>query len=119
MLRIDHVNIHARDTRAVASFLESVLGASEGYRPPFKHPGHWLYLDGAPVIHIDHAEAGKAQDRGVFDHVAFGVYDDFDTLLARVQASGCEHLLAGIPGGVGQIFVFGPENLKLELQYRR
>jgi catechol 2,3-dioxygenase-like lactoylglutathione lyase family enzyme len=119
MLRIDHINIHARDMPAMVAFLEAVLGANEGFRPPFQHPGHWLYLDGQPLIHLDPARDGESLERGVFDHLAFGVYDDFDALLARVQATGFEHVLAGIPGGVGQIFVIGPEGVKLELQYRR
>jgi catechol 2,3-dioxygenase-like lactoylglutathione lyase family enzyme len=119
MLRIDHINIHATDPRAMVAFLEAVTGAKEGFRPPFKHPGHWLYVDGVPAIHIDYAEAGKAMTRGVFDHVAFGVYDDVEALKARVEATGFEHFHAGIPGGVGQIFVTGPDGVKVELQYRR
>jgi catechol 2,3-dioxygenase-like lactoylglutathione lyase family enzyme len=119
MLRVDHINIHANDLPGMIRFLEAVLGAKEGFRPPFKHPGHWLYLDGQPLIHLDPAGAGESGTRGVFDHIAFGVYDDFDSLKARVEAAGFEHFLAGIPGGVGQIFVIGPENVKLELQYRR
>ena len=119
MLRIDHINIHATDAPAMVRFLEAVLGAKEGFRPPFKHPGHWIYFDDAPFIHIDYAEPGKDMNRGVFDHVAFGVYDDVDTILARVKAGGYEHFLAGIPGGVGQVFVMGPDGVKLELQYKR
>lgn len=119
MLGIDHVNIHARDPAAMARFLEAVLGAEEGFRPAFPHPGHWVYLDGRPCIHIDFAREGESLARGVFDHVAFGVYDDAAALLERVRASGYEHHLAGIPGGVGQVFVLGPEGIKIELQYQR
>jgi catechol 2,3-dioxygenase-like lactoylglutathione lyase family enzyme len=118
MLRIDHVNIHARDPAAMVRFLEAVLGAEEGFRPPFEHPGHWVYLEGAPAIHVDHARNGEAMGSGVFDHVAFGVFD-YEPLLERVKASGFRYELAGIPGGIGQIFVFGPEGIKIELQYSR
>jgi catechol 2,3-dioxygenase-like lactoylglutathione lyase family enzyme len=118
MLRIDHVNIHARDPAAMVRFLETVLGAKEGFRPPFKHPGHWVYLEGAPAIHIDHARPEEDLEGGVLDHVAFGIFD-YEPLLERVKASGCRYELAGIPGGVGQVFVFGPEGIKIELQYVR
>jgi catechol 2,3-dioxygenase-like lactoylglutathione lyase family enzyme len=118
MLRIDHVNIHARDPKAMVAFLEAVLDAREGFRPAFPNPGHWVYLDDHPAIHIDYAAEGKDLNRGIFDHIAFGVYD-FEPLLARVKATGFEHHLAGIPGGVGQIFVMGPEGIKIELQYHR
>jgi hypothetical protein len=98
-------------------FLETVLEAKEGFRPPFEHPGHWVYLDGSPAIHIDHARDREGAG-GVFDHIAFGVFD-YEPLLERVKASGYDYKLAGVPGGVGQIFVLGPEGIKIELQFRR
>lgn len=116
MLHIDHVNIHARDPQAVVDFLAAVLGAVEGERPPFKHPGHWVYLEGKPLFHIDHARGDEA--RGLIDHIAIGVFDHGE-LVARLDAAGLAYHTAGIPGGVGQLFVEGPEGLKLELQYGR
>lgn len=116
MLHIDHVNIHARDPQAVVDFLAEVLGAVEGERPPFKHPGHWVYLEGKPLFHIDHARGDEA--RGLIDHIAIGVFDH-DELVARLDAAGLAYHTGGIPGGVGQLFVEGPEGLKLELQYGR
>lgn len=119
MLQIDHVNIHARDPQAVVSFLETVLGAVEGERPPFSHPGHWVYLDGRPLFHIDHLREGEAGGgRGPVDHIAVGVFD-YEPLAARLEASGLPYKVAGIPGGVGQVFVEGPDGLRIELQYRR
>lgn len=116
MLQIDHVNIHARDPRAVVAFLEAALGAKEGDRPPFKHPGHWVYLDGRPLFHVDHARGDEAP--GLVDHIAIGVFDH-DEIVARLDAAGLAYRFAGIPGGVGQVFVEGPEGLKLELQFGR
>ncbi|MGO7200096.1 glyoxalase, partial [Rhizobium ruizarguesonis] len=52
MPRLDHVTIETRDAPGMIGFLETVLGVSEGYRPPFASPGHWLYLDERPVIHL-------------------------------------------------------------------
>ncbi|HHY51170.1 MAG TPA: glyoxalase [Alphaproteobacteria bacterium] len=117
MPRLDHINIHARDVAAMAAFLEAIVGAKPGFRPPFEHPGHWLYLDGLPAIHLDHAR-GDEHPGGVVDHLAFGVYD-YEPLIARVKASGYPYQLAGIPGGVGQVFVTGPEGIRIELQYHR
>jgi hypothetical protein len=54
----------------------------------------------------------------MINHVAFGI-EDLEPLRARVEAAGYPFKLAGIPGGVGQIFVDGPEGLRVELQYRR
>jgi catechol 2,3-dioxygenase-like lactoylglutathione lyase family enzyme len=116
--RLDHVNIQARDPSAMVAFLEAVLDAKEGYRPPFPHPGHWLYLDGQPAIHIDVPNRDDDFPQGMVNHVAFGTYA-FEPLLERVKATGFRHELAGIPGGPGQIFVHGPEGLRIEVQYAR
>ena len=119
MPRLDHINIHARDGKAMVKFLETMLGAKEGFRPPFKHGGHWLYLDGEPAIHIDLVEKDGDIPPGIVNHLAFGVYD-YPALLARVEASGFPFEHAGIPGTpIGQIFVTGPEGLRVELQYHR
>jgi catechol 2,3-dioxygenase-like lactoylglutathione lyase family enzyme len=118
MPRLDHVNIQARDAKAMIAFLEAVLGAKEGFRPPFKNPGHWLYLDGEPAIHIDIPERSDDFPQGLFNHVAFGVYD-YEPTLERVKATGCRYEIAGMPDGVGQIFVYGPEGVKIEIQYHR
>jgi catechol 2,3-dioxygenase-like lactoylglutathione lyase family enzyme len=118
MLRIDHANIQARDMPRMIAFLETVLSANEGFRPPFKHPGHWLYLGGQPLIHLDYPDRADDFPQGMVNHLAFGVYD-YEPLLERVKSTGCQYEMAGIPGGVGQIFVYGPEGLKLELQYHR
>lgn len=118
MPRLDHINIKARDPKVVRDFLEAVVGVREGFRPPFKHPGHWLYLDGLPVIHLDYADRTDDPADPLVNHIAFGVYD-YDPLLERVKATGCRYDLAGIPDGVGQIFVHGPEGLRVELQFYR
>ena len=119
MPQIDHINIRIRDGKAMVAFLEAIIPtAAEGFRPPFEHPGHWVYVDGKPQIHIDLLPPDTPDVRGVFDHVALGVFD-YAPLLERVKATGFRYEEAGIPGGVGQIFVFGPEHVKVELQFRR
>lgn len=52
MPRLDHVTIDTRDAPRMIGFFKTVLGVEEGYRPPFPSPGHWLYLDDRPVIHL-------------------------------------------------------------------
>jgi catechol 2,3-dioxygenase-like lactoylglutathione lyase family enzyme len=119
MPQIDHINIRVRDGKAMVAFLEAVIdGAREGDRPPFPHPGHWVYVDGKPQIHVDYLPPDAPNVRGLFDHIAFGVFD-YAPLLERVKATGFRYDEAGIPGGAGQIFVFGPEGVKIELQFHR
>lgn len=119
MPRLDHVNIHVVDGPRMVRFLEQVLEAREGFRPPFDFPGHWVYLDEQPVIHLTVVERTADFPQGMINHVAFGVYG-FEPARARVEASGYPWQLAGIPGTpIGQIFVTGPEGLLVEIQYRR
>ncbi|MCQ1849822.1 VOC family protein [Neorhizobium galegae] len=119
MPRLDHVNIHTRDADAMVAFLGKVLGAEEGYRPPFSDPGRWLYLDGHPFIHLSIVTRGEDFPPGMFNHVAFGFYDH-DAAVERITATGYRFEHDAIPDtDIGQIFVYGPEGLKIELQYRR
>ena len=49
-MRLDHVNIHVHDLAAARDFLVKLLGVEVGWRPSFKVPGDWLYLEGRPVL---------------------------------------------------------------------
>jgi catechol 2,3-dioxygenase-like lactoylglutathione lyase family enzyme len=119
MPRLDHVNITVVDGPRMVRFLEQVLEAEEGFRPPFGFPGHWVYVGGHPVIHLTIVDRAADFPEGIVNHVAFGVYE-FEDARARVEASGYPWKLAGIPGTpIGQIFVTGPEGLLVEIQYAR
>ncbi|MBL8600035.1 MAG: glyoxalase [Devosia sp.] len=119
MRRLDHVNIHTRDAATMIRFLTDVLEVKEGGRPPFPNPGHWLYIGDQAVIHLDVIERETDFPTGIYNHVAFALYD-FEPALKRVEASGFRHEYRDIPGTkLGQIFVYGPEGVKIELQYPR
>ena len=119
MPRLDHVNILTRDAPPMIDFFRKVLGVEEGHRPPFPFPGHWLYLDGHPVIHLNMVDRTDDFPAGMFNHVAFSFYDR-DLALKAVEASGYRFEVDAIPDtDIGQIFVYGPEGVKIELQYRR
>ncbi|MEO6015227.1 MAG: glyoxalase [Devosia sp.] len=115
MIRLDHINIDADDLDAARDFLLAALpGLVNGFRPPFDFPGYWLYLGDHPIIHM-HRRTGE-RGRGWVDHLAFAPFD-FNTECARLDALGLRYTIGGIPGGpIRQLFVSGPERLKLELQ---
>jgi catechol 2,3-dioxygenase-like lactoylglutathione lyase family enzyme len=119
MFKLDHVNIHVADGPRMVAFLEAVLEAREGFRPPFDFPGHWVYVDGAPAIHLTVVERDSDYPPGMVNHIAFGVYD-FETAKARIEATGYPYRITGIPDSeIGQFFVTGPEGLLVEVQFRR
>jgi hypothetical protein len=107
------------DGARMVAFLEAVLDAKEGFRPPFSNRGHWVYIEDKPAIHIDVVERSVDFPQGIVNHVAFGVYE-FEAAKARIEATGLPYKIAGIPETeIGQFFVTGPEGILVEVQFRR
>src|SRR5260370_33121713 len=71
-MKLDHVTIRTRDLQATRSFLLSVCDLEEGERPRAiqRIPGHWLYSEGHPLVHIIGSQ-GYGIDRAAeaIDHV--------------------------------------------------
>ena len=126
---LDHVNILTGDVERTADFLTSVLGLEDGPRPPFGTPGHWLYRNGAAVVHVSDArnkEVTHALDRsrgdetqggakGIVDHVAFRC-SGYHGAIERLRSLGVPFHEATIPGGGDrQVFVDGPDDVSFEL----
>ena len=53
-MQLDHVTIRTKDLEATRSFFLTVFDLKEGERPLAIHriPGHWLYAEGHPLVHI-------------------------------------------------------------------
>lgn len=126
MIAFDHINIQADDQAAVRDFLCAALGLKVGFRPDFGFEGYWLYLDDKAIVHMqaksdeaksDEAKSGAARSGdGWVDHFAFGLYL-LKEETARLDAAGLDYFVGGIPGSnVRQIFITGPEGVKIELQ---
>ena len=52
ILELNHINIETADIDRSASFYTDVLGLVSGERPEFDRPGHWMYMDNMPIVHI-------------------------------------------------------------------
>jgi catechol 2,3-dioxygenase-like lactoylglutathione lyase family enzyme len=114
MIRLDHINIRAKNQEAVRDFLVTVIGLKEGPRPPFDFHGYWLYLGDQPVIHL--APRERDGEVGWVDHIAFYGFD-FEAKTAALAAAGAQFKAQTLPGTeIRQIFVRGPEGLRVELQ---
>ena len=114
MIRFDHVNIRVTDQEAVRDFLALIVGVKAGPRPPFDFHGYWLYLGDQPVIHL--APRDHPGDVGWVNHIAFTGFD-FARKSAELSAAGVPFKVQTLPGtDIRQIFVNGPEGLRVELQ---
>ena len=117
---LQHVNIRCADAQASRDFYVDAIGLTEGYRPPFNFPGHWLYLGDVAVIHLVQKPAGESRrgpGSGAIDHVAFGG-SALDGMRARLAARGLAFGEKIVPrDGIIQLFVRDPEGVKLELNF--
>lgn len=135
--KLGHYSIRTGDLEASRRFYTEVLGLREGFRPPFRFPGIWLYLGGDEadfgVVHIIGIDRDDPQglqeylgDRdetsltgtGAVDHVAFlatGLAD----MRARLAARGAPFTGRTVPSlGLYQLFVTDPSGVTVELNYQ-
>ena len=88
-MKLDHVTIRTRDMSAAREFFLKVFDLKEGARPQAiqRIPGHWLYADGRPIVHIIATNrTGQADGAEAIDHVGIRLdgYADFRAKLERL-----------------------------------
>ena len=119
-MKLDHATIITGDLEGAQRFLCSIVGLSEGPRPPFGVDGHWLYADGQPVIHlIGAAPASSARLASArIDHVGLRVNttQEWSSLLERMRLSGVSYELSEVPlSDECQLFVTMAPGVVIEL----
>jgi glyoxylase I family protein len=88
-MKLDHVTIRTRDLQAARSFFLGVFDLEEGERPLAiqRIPGHWLYSEGHPLVHIIGSQ-GSGFDRSAeaIDHVGLRLegYAEFRSKLDQL-----------------------------------
>ncbi|WP_293907372.1 VOC family protein [Phenylobacterium sp.] len=117
---IDHINIATTKLKETRDFYVDVLGLTEGDRPPFDFPGHWLYADGFPIVHMQlSAKEVTSSALSGLNHAAFQVAD-LDAVIARLEAAGVRHTTLLVPGTtIRQAFFQDPNGVRLELNEAR
>jgi catechol 2,3-dioxygenase-like lactoylglutathione lyase family enzyme len=131
LLKLEHYLVLSDDIDRTRDFYRDVLGMREGFRPKLDFAGYWLYVGDVPSIHIGEwksyavwtKEAGipistRAASTGAVDHIAFNA-SGFDEMRARLLARGIamnENLLDEI--GLRQIFIYDPNGVPIELNFR-
>src|SRR5260370_33300023 len=88
-MNLDHVTIRTRDLQATRNFFLTVFDLEEGERPLAIRsiPGHWLYSEGRPLIHIIGSQGyGIGRPAEAIDHVGLrrAGYADFRTKLDQL-----------------------------------
>jgi catechol 2,3-dioxygenase-like lactoylglutathione lyase family enzyme len=118
--RLDHVLVLTDDLEATKNFYCEALGLGVGERPALGFPGFWLYLEGAPCLHIAerasyeaHAATLGLQVGAAVDHVAF-TGADYERLVARMESAGVDAVTNTVPG-LRQLFVTDPNGVRVEV----
>jgi catechol 2,3-dioxygenase-like lactoylglutathione lyase family enzyme len=125
--RLEHLLVLTDDLETTKAFYCDALGLEVGERPPLEFPGYWLYLDGSPCMHVaeraayeEHAASlGLRVGAAPIDHVASAAADDYEGLVARLDAAGIDAVENDVPAaGLRQLFVSDPNGVRIELNVR-
>lgn len=131
--RLAHYSVRTHDLAASKRFYTELLGLREGFRPPFRFPGTWLYLGDDEstfgVVHLipvgaaDAAvrdylgERGEAPGAGALDHVAFFAHD-WPAFRARCERLDVPYTRRVVPAlGLFQVFLADPSGVTVELNF--
>jgi catechol 2,3-dioxygenase-like lactoylglutathione lyase family enzyme len=113
-----HVNIRAPagDIAKLKQFYCEIVGLRDGWRPPFRSRGHWLYAGTHPVVHLVESERETENaSPGCVDHVAFRC-TDLAPMIERLRSSGIDFQLTQVPSiGDQQLLFRDPLGIGVEL----
>ena len=130
---LDHCSIRTVRLEESRQFYVDVLGMTEGERPDFPFPGHWLYVDGLTVVHlvgvdpddpsglIDYLggdlDPDSLEGSGSLDHIAFRATDS-RSQIKRFEEHGVSYRERQVPNmDLYQLFVEDPNGVTLELNF--
>lgn len=127
-----HYSIRTTKLAETRDFYVDILGLSDGARPPFDFPGHWLYMGERDVVHLvgidpdDKAglvaylgdrDLSALHGTGAIDHVAFFA-TDLPALMGRVTARGLTVRERSVPSlKLYQVFLEDPNGVTIELNF--
>lgn len=131
LLKMEHYLVMTDDIEKTKHFYQDVIGLQVGFRADLGFPGYWLYLGDTPVIHIAEWESYTAHSNalgipvttrgdstGAFDHIAFNG-SDAAAMIALLHARHVPFMRNDVPNvGLIQLFLFDPNGVKIELNYR-
>ena len=99
-MHLDHITIRTRDLPGTKAFLLSVFDdLEERERPKAIHriPGHWLYADDKPIVHLIGAH-GNGLDGAAeaFDHIGIHL-DGYASFRAKLDSLGVRYSTMELP----------------------
>jgi catechol 2,3-dioxygenase-like lactoylglutathione lyase family enzyme len=127
--RLDHITLRTRKAEETVTFFTKAVGLTEGWRPGFRFPGHWLYSGETAVLHIvtitdDEGELrtylgtrNDAPGSGSIDHIAFRC-TGLQAMQQRLLDLGQVFRERVVPNiGEHQLFLHDPNGITVELVF--
>ena len=121
VVRIDHVNISGSPELIAKcrTFYINILGLREGYRPPFRSAGFWLYAGETAIVHLTEKNTHASAGTGSLDHFAFSC-EGLPEMLERLKIHKVQYSATEVPESrTTQVFVQDPAGIALELNFAR
>ena len=122
--RLHHINLRVRpeDIHRLRDFYCDVLGLKEGWRPPFRSYGFWLYADDCAVVHLvqmgpHESDGDEGYAKPVIDHVAFRC-SGREIMATRLRERGIPFTISEVPEAGDTQFLFrDPLGTGVELSF--
>lgn len=114
---MNHFTVLSSDLERSKAFYVSVLGLTEGYRPPFAFPGAWFYVGDYAILHIMAGKPMPVHATGVIDHMAFTA-TNLQAVADALKRHKIPYELKRLPGSNSwQLFCYDPDGAKVELDF--
>lgn len=132
LTELHHCSIRTIKLKETRDFFVDILGMEDGERPNFKFGGHWLYVEGKPVVHLigldpeslealneyrGEQESNDGNGTGAVDHIAFNSVDP-EALITLLEEKNLPFQERKVPSmNLYQIFLKDPNGVMLEINY--
>ncbi|MEH6523556.1 VOC family protein [Sulfitobacter sp.] len=99
-MHLDHITIRTRDLPGTKAFLLNVFDDLEERKRPKpirRIPGHWLYANDQPIIHLIGARGhGIDSAAEAFDHIGIHL-DGYDQFRTKIECLGIRYSTMDLP----------------------
>lgn len=119
-MKLDHVNLRTGRLEEMRKWYVDVLGLRDGWRPPFRFPGAWLYAGDEPIVHLVDVEHTPGADEADIRLEHFALQgDDLQELRERLKAAAVACREARVPDtDILQLNIHDPDGNHIHIDFQ-
>lgn len=115
---LEHINIRTRNMEGLKQWYSRILGLEEGYRPPFKAEGMWLYAGDIPMVHLLKYDSGTNCPAPVIEHFCMRA-EGLESFLETLKTEGIEYRTLKVPElRILQVYITDPEGNNMHIDFQ-